>query len=134
VPATVHHVEPRLFGVAPPATVGALGAFMLALAIVLLAVGHWLGGILLLALAVGLAALFRSALTRDRDSRLARLALGGAEAVGARCRFAGVWLSAWVGAGREVMRLQSEQWRLRVELRGKLARLGEAVYQARRGA
>ena len=59
-------VEPRLFGVVPPLLALVLGLVALALGAVALATSHWLLGLVLMALAVALNALFLETARRFR--------------------------------------------------------------------
>ena len=104
VPATVYRVEPRLFGVASPLLLGTLSCMALVLAIVLFAVGELAVGTVAFGLAVVLAGLFVVTATRDPRSALGRAVLGTGASMRAQARLAGVSVSAWSGAGREVVR------------------------------
>jgi hypothetical protein len=129
VPATVYRVEPRLFGVASPALLGALSGVALLLSIVLYAVGDLAAGTVAFVLAVVLAGLFVVTATRDPRSALGRAVLGASAGMRAQARLAGVSLSAWSGAGREAVRLRRERWLLESRLRHVLRQLGEAVHR-----
>ena len=129
VPATVYRIEPRLFGFASPLLLGALACAALVLAIVLLAAGYLAVGTVVFGLAVVLAGLFVVTASRDPRSALGRTILSTSANMRAQARLAGVSLSAWSAAGREVVRLRRERWLLESELRRRLAQLGEAVHR-----
>jgi hypothetical protein len=129
VPATVYRIEPRLFGVASPVLLGTLAGAMLVVAIVLFAVGALAAGTVAFGLAVALAGLFVVTASRDPRSGLGRAILSTSASMRAQARLAGVSLSAWSGAGRDVVRLRRERWLLESELRRRLAQLGEAVHR-----
>jgi hypothetical protein len=128
-PATVYRIEPRLFGVASPVLLGTLACAALLLAVVLFAVGGLATGTVVFGLAVVLAGLFVVTATRDPRSALGRAVLGTSASLRAHARLAGVSLSAWSGAGREVVRLRRERWLLESEFRRRLTQLGEAVHR-----
>ena len=101
----------------------------LVLAIVLFAVGELAVGTVAFGLAVVLAGLFVVTATRDPRSALGRAVLGTGASMRAQARLAGVSVSAWSGAGREVVRFRREHWLLENQLRRCLAQLGEAVHR-----
>jgi hypothetical protein len=126
VPATVYRVEPRLLG-ASPRMLGALGAAALLIGIALFALGHWPVGSLFCGLAALLGGLCVSLAVRDARSPLGHRVLASREGFRAWARLAGVSVTAWSSAGREVLRLRRERWALQLLLRRRLLELGEAV-------
>jgi hypothetical protein len=128
-PATVYRVEPRLFGFASTHLLGALAALALLLGIVFFATGHWALGSLFVVFAVVLAALCAVLASRDPRSPLGRVVIATGATARDCARLAGVSLSAWSGAGRDVVRLHRERWLLQAELRRRLTQLGEAVHR-----
>jgi zinc-ribbon domain len=134
VPVELATAAPRFFGVTPPETVLALAVASLAVAIVLLAVGHPVVGGALLAVPVVLALLFVSLARRFPDTAAVRLASGAVKGVGARGGAVVETLTVQSSARLELARLRRELSRL-VAQRAEAARaFGEAVYAEDEGA
>jgi hypothetical protein len=128
VPVEVTAAPPRFFGVTPPATVLALAAASLGVAIALLVAGHPIVGGALLALPAVLGLLFVSLARRFPDTAAVRLPARALRAVGARGGFVVETLTVHSSARLELARLRRELSRLLAQ-RGEAARaLGEAVY------
>ena len=128
-PPTIHHVNRRPLGIGP---VPLLGGGLLALAlvsIVLLAVGSWIVGVILLACSVALLALLLVAVEREPDDPAARLAIGAADRARSQTRLVGIAARAWSRAGVSLLRVSQRRYRLRWQLRRQLQPLGEAAYE-----
>jgi hypothetical protein len=128
VPVEVVTVEPRFFGVTPPAAVLALAAASLALAILLLATGHLVVGGVLLAVALILLLVFVGLARRLPDNRVARLSQDALGAVRAKAGFAVEALAAHSSARVELFRLRRELLELAAQRVESARALGEAVY------
>jgi len=128
VPVQVSTVEPRFFGVTPPAAVLALAAASLALAIVLLVSGHVIVGGALLGVALLLTLFFFELARRLPDAQVSRLSRGALGAVRAHAGLALEALSAHSSARMKLFRLRRELADILAQ-RGESVRvLGEAVY------
>jgi hypothetical protein len=128
VPVEVSTVEPRFFGVTPPAAVLALAAASLALAIVLLVSGHVIVGGALLGVALLLMMYFVELARRLPEAPVSRLSSGAVGAVRAHAGLALEALSAHSSARMELFRLRRELADILAQ-RGESVRvLGEAVY------
>ena len=107
MPIHLTTAERRIAGVPLTALLLALGSAALAVSVLLLVLARWVVGSLLLAVGVVLLSGFLLAARRERETALARLALGIAGAVRAR---AGVTLetaAARSSARRELLRLRA---------------------------
>lgn len=128
VPVEVTTVEPRFFGVTPPAAVLALAVASLALGVVLLVTGHVLVGGILLAVAGILFALFSSLAQRLPETTTVRVSKGALRAGRARARFAVESLAVRSNARKELLTLRRELLDLQSERSRAAQALGEAVY------
>lgn len=126
---SLHRSQRGPLGLAPLPLLGSLSALAILIAIVLLATGSWLPGLIMLALAAELVALFLSGARREPDAPISR----GVSRVGVRLRdsasFAAAALGTWSGAGTEVLRVRWRRRRLARDLRRQMAPLGEAVHR-----
>jgi hypothetical protein len=128
-PPTIHQVNRRPLGIGP---VPLLGGGLLALvlvAAVLLALGTWIVGIILLACSVALLALLLVAVEREPDDPAARLAASAADRARSQTRVLGIAARAWSRAGVALLGVSRRRYRLRWQLRRHLEPLGEAAYQ-----
>ncbi len=127
-PPAVHYAHRRPLGAHPVPLLGGLGSLALLLAIILLATGWLVAGLVLLALATALLTLYAGGVRHDRDAPTAGLSLAAAD----RARsLAGLVLAsghAWSHAGIRLLGIRSRQRRLRAELKAHLTPLGEAVH------
>jgi hypothetical protein len=128
VPVQMVTIEPRFFGVTPPAAVLALAAASLALAIVLLTTDHVVVGGVLLGVAGLLVLLFAGLARRLPDNRVARLSLDALGAVRSRAGFAVEAVAAHSSARVELFRLRRELLDLAAQRMESARALGEAVY------
>lgn len=128
-PPTLHRVSRRPLGLAPVPLLGALLVAAVLLGIVLLALGAWLGGIVLLACALGLLALLLVAVEQEPDDPAASAAVTAAGRARSQTRLIGVAARAWSAAGLSVVRLSQRRYHLRWKLRRQLQPLGEAAYR-----
>ena len=120
VPVSIVHAEPRWFGVPPPLLLFGLAASLFVLALVLLAVGSWPSGLILLGLSTLLTAAFLETARRRPGSE--------------RMRAAHSWTSSRLELAREhakrlaeVQGLRGRRAVIESERRSALLRLGEAT-------
>ena len=132
VPVTVREVEPQYFGLGAPAFVFGVAVVLLVLAVVLLALGNWVAGLLLLAAAFLLLPAFLAGVRRWPESTIAQLSMRTADRARGEASVAAETISTWSRAGREVVRRRREQFQLRRELDDKLRALGRSVLDADR--
>ncbi len=128
VPVRMVTVEPRFFGVTPPAAVLALAAASLALAIVLLMTDHVVVGGVLLGVAGLLVLIFAGLARRLPDNRVARISLDALGAVRSRAGFAVEAVAAHSSARVGLFRLRRELLDLAAQRMESARALGEAVY------
>lgn len=129
-PVAVEWVPPKLFGVVPPSGALALGLGGLLLALIGFATGHWLVGLVLAVVALGLLALFVEAARRFRaPDPAARAAVAVAHRVRAWSGFAAGSANAWSRARREVTAARRELAAIREELDRTQRDLGAAAYR-----
>ena len=117
------------FGLAPPALVLTLALLALVLAVVLLALGHWIAGIVLLVAGVALGRFVVWTARQLPEQRVAQLAVAASNAASGRAGFAKVSVSSWLSANRELLRVRTLQRRLVREQRALIHALGEAVFR-----
>jgi hypothetical protein len=130
VPVTVREAEPQYFGLGAPALVFAVAVVLLVLAVLLLALGNWVAGLLLLAASFLLLPAFLAGVRRWPESAVAQLSLRTADRARDEASVAAEAISTWSRAGREVVRRRKEQFGLRRELDDKLRELGRSVLDA----
>jgi hypothetical protein len=132
VPVTVREVEPQYFGLGAPAFVFGVAVVLLVLAVVLLALGNWVAGLLLLAAAFLLLPAFLAGVRRWPESTIAQLSMRTADRARDEASVAAETISTWSRAGREIVRRRREQFQLRRELDEKLRALGRSMLDADR--
>jgi hypothetical protein len=130
VPVTVREAEPQYFGLGAPALVFGVAVVLLVLAVLLLATGHWVAGLLLLAASFLLLPAFLAGVRRWPESAIAQLSLRTADRARDEASVAAEAILTWSRAGREVVRRRKEQFGLRRELDEKLRELGRSVLDA----
>jgi hypothetical protein len=128
VPIDVQHAEPRYFGLGTPVFILGAAGVLLVLGIVLIVTGPLLAGLVALAVAVCLLPAFLAGARRWPETRVAQLGVSTADRVRDEAGVAGESISAWSRAGRDVMRLRREQFRLRRERDAKVRQLGPSFY------
>jgi hypothetical protein len=128
-PPTVHRAHRRPAGIHPVPLAGGLAALTLVAAIILLATGSLVAGLILLGLAVALLTLFAGGVRRHPEEPSARLTLTAADRLRALTRFVAVTARAWGRASLDLLRIHGRRHRLRRELNASLAPLGKAVHQ-----
>ena len=121
-------VEPRIFGLVPPALALVLGLSAVNGGIVVMASGQVPGGIVLVICGAILLALAVDAARRWPTSAVPRLSMKAADAIGSRIGFVRASAGTWSGASREVVRLRRELRGLRSDREAELAALGAAAY------
>ena len=121
--------EPRIFGLVPPALALALGIGALAVAIVVLASGALVAGLIWIAAGAVLIALALDASRRWPASTLPRLAVRAADGAGRHFGLARVTAGAWGEASRRIVSMRHEIRALRSEREQRVAELGEAAYR-----
>lgn len=134
VPVNVAHATPRWFGLAPPTVLLGLAVVLLVVAVVLLVVGSWVGGLVLLGLALLFAAGFLEAGRRKPDTPIVTASVGAVDSVRARAGYTAQALLTRSSARREITRRRSEAMRLQGERQRLLGQLGAAVYSGADGA
>lgn len=125
--ADAPRARPHWFGLTPPTALLVLAVGLLTAAVVLIVLGSWVAGLLVLGLALLFGAGFLETGRRKPDSAIVEASDKGG---GARAR-AGSAAQAYVTrstARREINRRRAEAMRLTSEREGLLRRLGEAVY------
>jgi hypothetical protein len=128
-PVTVTRVSPRWFGVAPASLLLVLALMALVAGVVLLLIGGFVAGLLLLGLSLLLLAAFLEVARRKPDAEVARRAVGAADSFRARAGFAAQALRTRSGARRAITRRRALALQLQGE-RDRLVRaLGEAAYR-----
>lgn len=127
-PPTLHRVNRRPFGIGPVPLLGGVLAGVLILAIVLLAVGAWVAGVVLLALSLGCLALLLVAVEYEPDDPAARRAVTAADRARSHTKLVAVAARAGSAAGLAVVRLSQRRLRLRRQLKAQLEPIGEAAY------
>lgn len=125
---------PRYFGTAGPFLVLGLALALLVLALVLLAAGRWVPALLFVAAVVLLVPVFLSAARRSPENKVTRFAVESADRARAEAGVLAEAVTTWSHAGRDVVRLRHEQFRLRRELDEKLRELGRSVLDAEGGS
>ena len=129
VPVSEHVAEPQYFGLGPPLFVFSVAVVLFVVAVVVLALGSWAIGLVLLVVSFLLLPAFLAGARRWPSSGLARVSLSTAERARGEASVAADAISTWSRAGREVVRLRREQFRLRRELDDALHALGLAVLE-----
>jgi hypothetical protein len=127
-PPTVHFSHRRPMGVHPVPLLGIGGSVALIVAIVLLAAGSVIGGLLVLVLAAASLALFAGGVRQEPHAPAAEQARRAAGRLRSFAGLASVTGREWAGASWELLRIRRRQDALRGELTATLALLGEAVH------
>jgi hypothetical protein len=133
-PVAVTHATPRWFGLAPPTVLFALAVVLLVAAVVLLVIGSWVGGLVLLGLALLFAAGFLEAGRRKPDAAIVSASVGAVDSARARAGYTAQAFLTRTTARREITRRRGEAMRLESERERLLGRLGAAVYAGADGA
>ena len=128
VPVDVQHAEPRYFGLGPPIFVFVLGVGLLVLGVILLVTGSVALGVIAIVLAACLLPTFLAGARRWPDTTIARAGISTADRVRDEADVAVTSISTWSRAGRDVVRLRKEQFRLRRERDAKIGELGRSVF------
>jgi hypothetical protein len=134
VPVKIERVSPRWFGLTPPTLLFGLACAVLVLAIVLLVIGHWVAGLLVMGLALLLAAAFLEVGRRKPDAAVVKASVDAVDSLRARAGFAAHALLTNSAARREIGRRRAELARLQAEREALLRALGGAVYAGEDGA
>jgi hypothetical protein len=128
VPVTVARATPHWFGLAPPTALFALAAVLLVVAVVLLVLGSWVAGLILLGLALLFAAGFLEAGRRKPDAPIVTASVGAVDSARARAGYTAQAFLTRSSARREIARRRGEAMRLGGERDRLLRELGAAVY------
>jgi len=128
VPVNVTHATPRWFGLAPPTVLFALAVLLLVVAVVLLVLGSWVAGLVLLGLALLFAAGFLEAGRRKPDAPIVSASVGAVDSARARAGYTAQAFLTRSSARKQITRRRSEALRLQDERERLLGRLGAAVY------
>ncbi|MEP7335133.1 MAG: hypothetical protein ABI717_05070 [Actinomycetota bacterium] len=131
---TVAHATPRWFGLAPPTVLFALSVVLLVVAAVLLVIGTWVAGLVLLGLALLFAAGFLEAGRRKPDAPIVTASIGAVDSARARAGYTAQAFLTRSSARREIARRRGEAMRLAGEREHLLRQLGAAVYAGADGA
>jgi hypothetical protein len=127
-PPTVHFSHRRPMGIHPVPLLGIGGSVALIVAIVLLAGGSVLGGLLVLVFAAASLALFAGGVRREPHAPAAEPTRRAAGRLRSLAGLATVTSREWAGASWQLLRIRRRQDALRGELNATLALLGEAVH------
>jgi hypothetical protein len=127
-PPTVHRSHRRPFGVHPVPLLGGVGGVALVVAIVLLAGGAIVGGLVILMIAVPLLGLFAGGVMREPDAPAASRSLQLLHRIRSITGFLALGMRVEGRAGVGLARVRSRQHHLRRELKATMAPLGEAVH------
>jgi hypothetical protein len=131
-PPTLHRSHRRLFGAHPIPLLGGAGGVALVVAIVLIADGAIVGGLVVLMLAVPLLGLFAGGIVREPDAPAAGRSLQLVYRIRSLAGFVAVGARAEGRAGVGLARVRGRQYQLRHELKAMMAPLGEAVHRGDR--
>jgi hypothetical protein len=128
-PIDVQHAQPRYFGLGSPLFVLGVLIALLALGIVLLALGAFGAGVISIVLAACLLPTFLAGARRWPETPLARASVSTVDRVRDEADVAAESISTWSRASRDVVRLRKEQFQLRRERDAKIRELGVSVYE-----
>jgi hypothetical protein len=120
--------RPRLIGVPPQDTMLVLGAVASVLGVVLLAIGAYLAGWLVLAAGILLLSVFVQSVRRRPASDILRNTVAAYGLVRAQLGYAGAALAAWVRARTGRLRLRRRAASLRRRRQGHVLAFGGFVY------
>jgi hypothetical protein len=129
VPVHLTKVEPRYYGITPTTLVLVLAAAALAVAVVLLAMGDWPLGLIVLGVSVLLVVVFLEAGRRKPKGTMARSTAEALDSFRARAGVAADSLATRGRAARRVIALRRELQRMSVLRARLLFELGDAVYR-----
>jgi len=129
VPVAVERTEPRFYGVTPTTLAAALAALALAAGIVLIVVGYWPVGVILVGVAALLALVSLEAARRKPRGTIARSTAEALEGFRARAGVAADSLATRGRAARQLLALRRELQRMSTLRSQLLFELGEAVYR-----
>jgi hypothetical protein len=128
-PIDVQHADPRYFGLGSPVFVFGVMLVLLVVGIVLIVLGKLAAGLVSIIVAACLLPTFLAGARRWPETRLARAGVSTAGRVRDEADVAAESISTWSKAGRDVVRLRKEQFRLRRERDAKIRELGVSVFQ-----
>ena len=128
-PIDVQHAEPHYFGLGQPIFVFSLAVGLLVLGVVLLVLGSVIAGVLAIAFAISLLPAFLAGARRWPDNKVARMGISTADRVRDEADVAVASISTWSRAGRDVVRLRKETFRLRRERDANIRELGVSFYR-----
>lgn len=131
-PPTLHRSHVRPFGAHPVPLLGGVGGLALVAAVVLLADGAIVGGLVVLILAIPVLGLFVGGVMREPEAPVARPTLRAVDRGRSVGRLVSVISRTWGGASFELVRIRLRRYRLRRELKASLEPLGEAVHHGDR--
>jgi hypothetical protein len=124
--------RPRGAGLLALALMCAPSAISAGIALWLLAGDRWIGGFVLVGLALASAALLLTAIDREPDGPLGQQALAVAVRARIRARMACVSIAAWSRAVRALIRVRRRQQRLYAARKDRLMALAEAILRGDR--
>jgi hypothetical protein len=119
---------------APPTVLFALAAVLLVVAVVLLVIGSWVAGLVLLGLALLFAASFLEAGRRKPDAPIVTASVGAVDSARARAGYKAQAFLTRSSARREIARRRNEAMSLGGERDRLLRELGAAAYAGADGA
>lgn len=125
----LQQAEPRYYWLASPVFVFGAMLVLLVLGIALLVLGVFEIGVISIVLAACLLPAFLSGARRWPDTPIARAGVSTVDRVRDEADVAAESISTWSKAGRDVIRLRKQQFRLRRERDAKIRELGVSVYQ-----
>ena len=128
-PIDVQHAETHYFGLGAPVFVFGVMLVLLVVGIVLIVLGNLAGGLVSIILAACLLPTFLAGARRWPETRLGRAGVSTAGRVRDEADVAAESISTWSKAGRDVVRLRKEQFRLRRERDARIRELGVSVFQ-----
>jgi hypothetical protein len=129
---TLHRSHHRPLGAHPVPLLGAVGGVALLIAIILLAGGTIVAGLVVMMLAVPVLGLFVGGVMREPDAPVAGRSLQLIHRARSFAGFLAVGVRAEGRAGFGLARVRSRQHQLRRELNATMAPLGEAVHSGDR--
>jgi hypothetical protein len=127
-PSAIQQVYRRPLGINPVPLLAGLAALALLLAIILLATGSLVSGLILLGAAIALLTLFFAGARQEADAPGAPFVLRAAHQLKSLAGLAALTVRAWARAAADLTRIHRRRQQLRGELKASLAPLGEAVH------
>ncbi len=131
-PVAVRHATQRHTALLALLLLCALSAMPAGIALALLAHDEWIGGFILVGLALVSVAFLLSAVGREPDAPLGRRALAAAARAHLGARMACISAAAWSRAVRALIVARRRQQRLHAARRDRLTALGEAILRGDR--